>query len=156
MFGFCVLVCRNTGLLITFLKRKKRLDFRDVLWKILFLLARKHCVLGYGLNFMTFFWQRVVKPKVKHTAFLCGFRLFPQAKLLIGWRFALALFLTDLYLECSYEDLLCIHARKEKCQISSTLFLSCKQETKYNILDIMLWKNIEYVMLILFFVHDTF
>ena len=39
--------------------------------------------------------------------------------------------------------------------ISSYFFLLCKQETKYDIFDITLWKNIKCVMLILFSVHDT-
>ena len=37
----------------------------------------------------------------------------------------------------------------------STFFQTCKQEMKCNISDIMLWKNIKCVMLILFSVHDT-
>ena len=53
------------------------------------------------LEFYDFLLTACREPKVKHTAFLCGFRLFPQATLLIRRRFALALFLTDLYLECS-------------------------------------------------------
>ena len=39
--------------------------------------------------------------------------------------------------------------------ISCNFFLSCKQETKNDISDIMLWKNIKCVMLILFFIQDT-
>ena len=69
-------------------------------------------------------------------------------------------FLADLYLECAYEDLLCICNKTnigevKQIRISSTFFLTCKQETKYNISDITLWKNIKCEMLILFFVHDT-
>ena len=45
-------------------------------------------------------------------------------------------FLTDLYLECSYEDLRCIHNKtnvpeEKQIRISSAFFLACKQETKY-------------------------
>ena len=76
-----------------------------------------------------------------------GFRLFPQATLLIRQRFMCASFLTDLYLECGYkcgyEDLLHIRNKtnmpeEKQIRISSTFFLSCKQETKYNISDITL------------------
>ena len=62
--------------------------------------------------------------------------------------------------ECVYEDLQCFrnktNAPEEKqIRISSYFFLPCKQETKYDISDVTLWKNIKCVMLILFFVHDT-
>ena len=45
--------------------------------------------------------------------------------------------------------------RIEQIQNSSNFFLQCKQETKYDISDVTLWKNIKCVMLILFFVHDS-
>ena len=62
--------------------------------------------------------------------------------------------------ECVYEDLRCLcnktNMPKEKqIRISSNSFLSCKQEMKYDISDVTLWKNIKCVMLILFFIRDT-
>ena len=39
--------------------------------------------------------------------------------------------------------------------IFSTFSYRVTQETKYDISDVMLWKNIRGVMLILLFVHDT-
>ena len=53
-----------------FSKKKKRLDFRDVLRKILYLLAREQMRLD-GLifyNSVAFCRQGVMKPKVKYTA----------------------------------------------------------------------------------------
>ena len=45
--------------------------------------------------------------------------------------------------------------KEKQIRISSNFFLLCKQETKYDISDVMLWKNIKCKRLILFFVHDT-
>ena len=45
--------------------------------------------------------------------------------------------------------------KDNQIRISSTFFLACKQEMKYNISDITLWKHIKCVILILFLVHDT-
>ena len=61
--------------------------------------------------------------------------------------------------QCVYGDLRCLSNKtnmpKEKqIRISSNLFLPYKQEMKYDILDVTLWKNIKCVMLILFFAHD--
>ena len=39
---------------------------------------------------------------------------------------------------------------EKQIRISSNFFLPCKQETKYDISDVTLWKNIKCVMLILF------
>ena len=69
-----------------------------------------------------------------------------------------ALFLTDLYLKCRYEDLRSINNKtniheKKQIWVSSTFFLTCKQEMKYNISNITLWKNFKCVMLILFFFY---
>ena len=59
--------------------------------------------------------------------------------------------------ECVYEYLRCLRNKmnmpKEK-QILISSFLTCKQEKKYDISDVTLWKNIKCVMRILFFVHD--
>ena len=62
--------------------------------------------------------------------------------------------------ECVYEDLRCLRNKtnmpeEKQIRISSNFFLPCKQQTKYEISDVTLWKNIKCVMLILFFVHDT-
>ena len=38
----------------------------------------------------------------------CGFRLFPQATILIHRRLTCISFLTGLYLECGYKDLRCL------------------------------------------------
>ena len=72
-----------------------------------------------------------------------GFRLFQQATLLIHLRLSRVSFLTDLYLECSHKDLRCLYNKTNMPEgkliwISSTFFLTCKQETKYNISDITL------------------
>ena len=69
-------------------------------------------------------------------------------------------FLTGLYFKCGYEDLRCLLNKTNMPEgkpipISSTFSQMCKQETKYNISDITLWKNINCVMFILIFVHDT-
>ena len=50
------------------------------------------------------------------------------------------------YLKCGYKDLRSIHnkmnmTKEKQIRISSTFFLMCKQDTKYNIADIMLWEK---------------
>ena len=60
--------------------------------------------------------------------------------------------------EYVYGDLRCLRNKtnmpeEKQIRISSNFCLQCKQETKY-ILDVMLWKNIKCVMVILVFVHD--
>ena len=60
--------------------------------------------------------------------------------------------------ECVYEDLRCLRNKinmPEEKQIRISSFLTCKQEIKYDISDVTLWKSIKCVMRILFFVHDT-
>ena len=62
--------------------------------------------------------------------------------------------------ECVYEDLQYLRYKtnipeEKQIRISSNFFLLFNQETKYDISDVTLWKNIKWVILILFFVHDT-
>ena len=62
-------------------------------------------------------------------------------------------FLTDLYLECGYEDLKCLRYKMNTPKEKQIWISSCVSEK--HVLDITLWKNIKCVMLILFFLHDT-
>ena len=62
--------------------------------------------------------------------------------------------------KCVYEDLRClcnkaIIPEEKEIGISSNFFLPCNKKTIYDISDVTLWKNIKFVMLNLFFVHDT-
>ena len=121
--------------------------------------CKKASVLGW-LDFYDFLWTFCREPESKTHCTLSGFRLFPQATLLFPRRFMHASFLTDLYLECSYEICYALVIKPtcpKKNKFRFPLPISYRVNKKRNI---SFWtlhsrKNIKYLMLILFFIHDT-
>ena len=70
-----------------------------------------------------------LETKSKIPSILSGFRLFPQAILLIRQIRTPDSYLADLYLECGYKDFQCIRnktkmSEEKQIRISSTFFLT--------------------------------
>ena len=92
-----------TGFSRSLFYKEKGLDFRLVLWKVLYLSARKQTSLD-DMIFITYFGGNL-QPAYHKTVCINTASLVQQATL---ERLTHVLFLTDLYLECSYKDLRCL------------------------------------------------
>ena len=173
LFGFCVLDSRNTGLLITFLKRKS--SWISEMFYGKYGSSLKASVLGW-LDFYDFLWTACSETEIKTHSILGGFCLLPQATLLIRQRFMCASFLTDhifrmrlqrfFFFPCKCKTgessivalLICYASSIKRKQFGFLLPFSYRVNKKQNITFWTLHFGktlIKCVILVLFFVHDT-